>query len=91
MKNALKRLQGRIRARWYLHQARTTIARCNRSLARRRRIGVPLPAEPQPRVPYFAPGIITAPGRRAGLGLRPYAITVAIAIASAVVYLVRAA
>lgn len=87
MKNALNRLQGRLRARWHLYQARTAIARCNRAVARRRRIGV---AVPRPsRAPYFAPGIIDMPERRARPGLRPYVITLAIALASAVFYLVR--
>lgn len=81
MKNALKRLQGRLRARWHLLQARTAIARCNRSVARRARIGVPVQPLRRPRGPYFAPGIIDAPpargvGRR---GMRLYFATLAIA------------
>lgn len=85
MKNALNRLQGRLRHCWYMAQARTAIARCNRSLARRRRIGVAI-AKRRPRAPYFAPGIIDGAPRR---GIRPYVLTVALAAASAAVMLAR--
>lgn len=87
MKNALKRLQGRARARWYLVQARTAIARCNRSVARRRRIGVPV-ARP-PRAPYFAPGIIDAPAPRRRSGMRPYLITLVVAGVACLVLVLR--
>lgn len=88
MKNALKRLQGRLRARWHLLQARTAIARCNRSLARRGRIGVAL--KRPPRAPYFAPGIIDEPAPRPWhAGLRVYLVTLAIAAASVALLVLR--
>lgn len=87
MKNALKHLQRCLRDRWHLVQARTAIARCNRNLARRRRIGAALPRPP--RAPYFAPGVIEFQPRRARGGLLPYAVTVAVAVAGIAVLVVR--
>lgn len=88
MKNALKRLQARLRAKWHLHQARTAIARCDRAVARRRRIGVAVLR--RPRGPYFAPGIIDAPPRRASrLGAKTYAATLLIAAASVAFLVLR--
>lgn len=87
MKNALKRLQGRTRAWWHLTQARVAIARCNRAVARRRRIGVPVP-RPR-RAPFFAPGIIDAPEPRRSSGLKPYLVTLAIAAAAGAFLVLR--
>lgn len=81
MKNAFNRLQERRRAWWYLVQARVAIARCNRNVAPRRRIGVPV--QRRPRGPYFAPGIIDYPESRGSrAGMRAYAVTLAIAAVS---------
>jgi hypothetical protein len=87
VKNALKRLQARLRHRRYLGQARRAIARCDRAVARRMRIGTPMVR--RPIAPYFAPGIIDVPERRARAGLRPYLVTLAIAIAAGAFFVLR--
>lgn len=88
MKNAFKRLQGRVRHAWRLSQARFAIARCNRHLAQRGRIGEPAPAR-KVREYAFAPGVIDKPA--ASARNHPsfvYAVTMCVAVVSVIVLFV---